>query len=58
MSAPCSALDVAEAEQTALKVQESMHNLVVNVDLTSIQYDLNQMMEVANTLGFDEAEYE
>lgn len=56
MSASCTPLDVAEAEKTALKVQESMSNLVVNVDLTSIQYDLDQMMVIADELGFEQEE--
>ena len=58
MSAECSALDVAEAERAILKVQDSVQDLVVNVDISSIEYNLDKMMEVAAELGFDDEDFE
>jgi hypothetical protein len=36
MSAECTSMDIAEAENTVLKVQQSMQDLAVNVDLSNI----------------------
>ena len=58
MSAECGPPDVAEAESAILKVQENVQDLVVNVDISSIEYNLDNMLEVAAVLGFDDEDFE
>ena len=56
MTAQCSQIDVAEAEKVAQNIQESVQGLIVNVDMTSVQYDMDKMIQVATELGFDDEE--
>ena len=57
MSADCTPVDVAEAENAVLRVQESMQDLAVNVDLSNIQYNLDKLVAVAGEIGFDEDDF-
>ena len=54
----CNTLDVSEAERAALTVRESLEELVVNVDMTSLQYNHDKMMTIAGELGFEQEELE
>jgi hypothetical protein len=54
----CSTLDVADAERSALTVRESLESLIVNVDMTSLQYNAEKMMNVATELGFEDEDLE
>ena len=54
----CSSFDIAEAEQTVLNVQQSVQDLLVNVDISNIQYNFDKMIQVATDIGFDVDELE
>lgn len=45
----CEGVDIAELEQ----IGESVKDLVVNVDLNDIQFDIDKLMLTAEQLGFD-----
>ena len=54
----CSSFDIAEAEQTVLNVQQNVQDLLVNVDISNIQYNFDKMIQVATDIGFDMDELE
>ena len=54
----CEPLDVAEAEAVVQKMADAVQDLVVNVDITNIQYSLDKMIGVASDLGFSDEELE
>lgn len=54
----CSQIDIEQVEEIGLAVAKHVQDMVVNVDMSSVQFDLNQMYEEAQRLGLDEKDLE
>ena len=54
----CDGIDVEEAEAMGNQAMEVVQELVMNVDLTNIQFNVDQLMTNAEKIGFDLNELE
>lgn len=54
----CSEVDVQQIEELGLQVADTVQNMMMNVDITNIQFDAHAMYEEAQKLGLDAGELE
>lgn len=49
----CDDVDIAEMEAMGEQAMEAVQDLVMNVDLTNVQYNVDKLMMSAEKIGFD-----
>ena len=49
----CSSVDIQQIEQMGQQMADSVHNYVMNVDITNAQFDMVSLYEEAQKLGLD-----
>ena len=50
----CSQLDVEQVESIGLAMAQQVQDMVVNVDMSNMQFDLDAMYQEAQKLGLDQ----
>ena len=57
-SVDCSEVDVQQIEELGIQVADTVQNMMMNIDITNIQFDAHAMYEEAQKLGLDAGELE
>ena len=54
----CADVDIQQIEEVGVQVADAVQSMVMNVDITSLQFDAHSLYEQAQRLGLDAGELE